>query len=168
MKSIRAVWPAAFLLVWPAMGCVLWGPRDESPPARPKPIALRIYPASEQPQEGHEPMRDEAGRPLYVASEPLLTEADVKVATVLRSDRRALLLLEFSPMATGPLEALSLSRRGERLAITLDDRLVMSPVLSRPIRDGRLILDGGFSPQRAEQIARSLNTPHATPIGHTP
>jgi len=163
-RIARQVSCAPLLLV---AGCTLW-PREAPPPERPKPVTLRLFLASEQPQEGYEPRRDEAGRPLYVAKEPVLTEADVKAARVLRSDRRALVLLEFRPMAVGPLDELSQSHWGGRLAIEIDDRLVLSPVLTRRIRDGRIILDGDFSPQRAEQIARGLNTPHTMSIGHAP
>jgi preprotein translocase subunit SecD len=64
-------------------------------------------------------------------------------------------------MAGLSLEQTTAQHLGERLAIFIDNRLVLSPVLQTPIVGGRVYLDADFSPQQAERIARGLNAPPA-------
>jgi preprotein translocase subunit SecD len=129
-----------------------------SPASQPtKEVRLRFCIASNEPREGYELAKDEAGQPLYVASEPFLTQHDVRRASTLVSGRRNLVLLEFYPLAARKLDEWSAEHVGERLAILLDDELLMSPVLTSRIGQGKVVLEGEFSNERAQAIARALS-----------
>ncbi len=154
----------AFLVLSVCCGCTLPGWRAAAT-GEPEPVKLRICLADAEPREGYQPTRDEAGQRLYVAPQPLATEADVQSASVLRGPQRGMVLVEFGPLAASELEAASLSPALQRLAIYIDERLALSPMLTRPIRDGKVILDGGFSQAEAERIARGLAVRRPTPIG---
>lgn len=145
-------------------GCALLA-RATSTPEKPEPVKLRICLAETEPRPDYQPTKDEVGRQLYVSPQALATEADVQAASVLRGPQRGLVLVEFGPLAANELEVVSSLPAGRRLAIYIDDRLVLSPLLTRPICDGKVILDGGFSQREAERIARGLNIRRPTPIG---
>ncbi len=137
-------------------GCALLG--RLFPPAPPDaPVEVRFHLALASPAEGFTAAADEAGRPLYVAAEPFLTEADIALASVYRSSHRNLLLLELLPGSEITLESFTAEHVGHRLAIYLDGRLVMSPVIRGPLRQGKVYLDGDFGAAEAARLADRLN-----------
>lgn len=136
------------------VGCVSGPAVDAGGPRR---VTLRFFEASPEPRAGYRPITDEAGQRVYVATEPLLTERDVREARVYSSAGRALLRLQFSPFAAVQLERQTTENFGTRLAVFVNERLVMSPSLIKPIRSGRLYLDGDFTRTEAEQLATALN-----------
>ncbi len=131
-------------------------------PAAPKKIALRFYWATTDEKEGYRALQDEGGRPLRVAPDPFLTEDDIRTASTWRGSQRTMVLLELKGLAAARLDEASREHLGDRLAIVLDDRLVMSPVVRTPIAGGKVYLDGGFSPRQADDLAARLNARHAT------
>ncbi len=148
-------WVAATGLLLP-LGCALhWQKTSEQPPSS-RPVALRVHVASVASREAYTPMKDEAGHLLYVAPEPLLTEADVRSATAIASERRALVRIEFFSPGAHVLELATMTNVGHRLAVFVDGELVMSPVVPGPNASGAVLLDGGFTRERADAIARGL------------
>jgi preprotein translocase subunit SecD len=144
-------------------GCAL---PDRGGPSSPlKKVALRFCWATGEAKEAYEAKKDEAGQPLYVASEPVLTEADLRSASVWRGTRRTMILLEFQPFAAARLEQLSAQHRGDRLAVFVDDRLVMSPVVRKPLAGGKVYLDGSLTPAQAEELVARLNAAPAQSQG---
>ncbi len=129
---------------------------DFTGPARP--IRLRVHLATPTAQDNYDAIKDEYGRPLYVQPAPLLTERDIAEAQALLGEQRNLVLLRFKAWAAGRLQAASQAAVGQRLAIFLDDRFLLSAVIVGPIESGALCLDGDFSRRRAEEIARGLLT----------
>jgi preprotein translocase subunit SecD len=141
-------------------GCALFQPSQPGAnSAPPKRVTLRFFLAESDPQEGYRQMTDEQGQPLFVAPKVLLTERDVRKAAVYHGPQRRLIRLEFEPLAAARLEQATADHIGGRLAVFVDDKLVMSPMLRAPLAEGKVLLDGGFSPARAEEIAQSLNRP---------
>jgi len=142
------------------VGCSLRD-REGSPspeePAKVEPVAIRFHLGTTTEREGYRKASDEQGRPLYIAGDPVLTERDIVSATALHSDRRSLVLLVFAPAASNDLRRLTGDHLGGRLAIFVDDDLVMSPLLRAPIAGGKVVLDAGFSRERANQIARAIS-----------
>ncbi len=105
--------------------------------------------------------RDEAGQPLCVASEPFLTEQDIRGAHVLKGRGRHIVVLEFNGYGADRLDRATSDHVGQRLAVYVDDQLLMSPVIRAPMPRGQVALAGDFTPARAAQIVASLNPPPA-------
>ena len=152
-RACQTLYTSLLILV---SGCAT-SDAHRNPSSQPsKEVRLRFCLASSQPRDGYEPAKDEAGQRLYVAAEPFLTQHDVLRASTLVSNRRNLVLIEFYPLAARKLDEWSAEHIGERLAIFLDDELVMSPVVTSRIGQGKVALEGDFSKERAEAVARTL------------
>ncbi len=143
-------------VVWLA-GCALW-PRskDADSPKPVRAVLLQICATAGSAGPGYRSVQDEAGQPLFVATEPLLTEADVLEADLLHSKTRSLVRIRLTQPAAEVLEQATAAPGGTRLAVFIDDTLVMSPVVPRPVTTGRFTLDGDFTLAEAERIARGL------------
>lgn len=145
------------LLLLATGGCGLFeraaGPAQ--PPALP-PVTLRFHLAASEPRDEFAPAQDEAGRPLYLAAQPFLTERDVRHAAVFTSTQRQLIRLDLNPDADQRLRRVTAAGIGLRLAVFLDDQLLYSPRIAASL-GGPFNLTGDFTPQRAEQIAAALN-----------
>jgi preprotein translocase subunit SecD len=141
-------------------GCVLAQPGGAPPPNTN--IRLRLCWATVDGRAGYEAAKDEAGQPLRVLPEPVVTEADVESATLWRNPLRNMVLVKLTPLAAARLEAASAAHIGDRVAIYIDERLVMSPILREPLAGGKMYLNGGFSAKEAESIVARLNSPHPT------
>jgi preprotein translocase subunit SecD len=144
-------------------GCAEFGRTGSNPATPPPKVSIRFCLASGEAREGHAPAKDERGEVLYVAPTALLTEADVKQASLAESQKRTIILLEFKPLAADRLDRETAEHLGERLAIFVDDQLVMSPTIRSRISQGKAIIDGEFTKARAAEIVRVLNSGAAAP-----
>ncbi len=150
------------MVAWAAMlscaiiGCSILAPAKKNPAFSPKQMTLRIHLAIGGPLEGYTESKDEQGRVMYVADEPILTEKDVRSAALLHSLQRNLVMLEFKPLAADRLDRVTSENSGGRLAIYLDDKLLMTSMIRAPISAGKVILEGDFTRERAAQVARGL------------
>ncbi len=145
-------------------GCALFGagklpPKEPQSPAR---VSVRFCLASSQEAEGYREAADEHGWKVYVAADAFLTDREIWSAAVFTSDRKSLVRLDFTHLGATVLERVTREHVGGRLAIFINDDLVMSPVVQGPIANGKLYLDGDFSKARADEIARGLNAQRAS------
>ncbi len=108
-------------------------------------------------QEEYRETRDEGGQPLFVATEPFLTEQDIRGARLLKGKGRHIVLLEFDGYGADRLDRVTTDNVGQRLAVYVDDQLLMSPVIQAPLCAGQAALDGDFTLARATRIVESLN-----------
>ncbi len=141
-------------------GCVLVQPGGA--PSPDNKIKLRFCWATVDEREGYEPAKDEAGQPLHVLPEPVITETDVETASVWRNPMRNMVLIKLTALAAAQLEAASTEHIGDRLAIYIDERLVLSPIVRKPLTGGKVYLNGGFSAKEAESIVARLSSPRPT------
>lgn len=151
---------ATATLLFACAGCATMAARGTGDANVPT-VAVRFHLAASEPREGYGEAADENGQLFYVDPEPLLTERDVARASVLRSDRRNVILLEFAPHGADVLDEASTAHLGERLAIFIDDQLVMSPRMQSRITKGKAAISGDFSDARAAEIVRGLNAPRS-------
>ncbi len=164
MSPWRVGYLVAGVAGWLIAGCAGGPARSVGPSSRPT-VSLRFHFADEQPREGYEPLADEEGKPLYVSGSPILTEGDLVRVSRLEGHGHNLILLEFKPLAAERLAALTAQNVGQRLAIFIDDRLVMSPLIREPITRGKVLMDGDFSRARAEEIVRALSPGQPSAFG---
>lgn len=144
---------------WIALaGCTSLGKPAASEARPPQPVHLRFHLASARAHENWRPVADERGQPLHVAPEPFLTEDNVWKAAAFSSQKRHLVQIELDQGAALLLAEVTRSNAGARLAVFINDRLIMSPIVSVPLTGGLLMLDGDFTPAEAKELARALNT----------
>ena len=139
-------------------GCAELGRTASDSSQQSKKVSIRFCLAATEARDGYQPVKDEQGQTLFVKPDAVLTEADVKRASLMESQRRTIILLEFKPLAADRLDRETAEHLGDRLAIFLDDRLVMSPVIRSRIEQGKAAVDGDFSKERADEIVRALNS----------
>lgn len=138
-------------------GCAAAQPGGAGPTARKtEAVQLRFHVGSTQEHEGYDLVADERGEPLYLAPQPFLTDEDIWQANVYSSEKKHLVLLEFTPAGAQALEWVTRRRVGGRLAVFLDDQLIMSPFIRAPLAGGKVYLDGEFTKRRATEIAEAL------------
>jgi hypothetical protein len=150
---------ARLAIVLPTIGLAVFFPGcshlDASGALKPgRRVPLRFHLASEQPRESWQIVKDEYGKPLHYDPEPLLTDADVADATALHSEERSIVVLYFKWAAAARLERFTAEHVGERLAVFVDNRLVVSPMIARSVDEGGLALDVGLSRDLATRILR--------------
>jgi preprotein translocase subunit SecD len=147
-----------------SLGGCTWGDADVSPagPDDPPTVGLRFHVADAEQHEGYTGLRDERGQPLYIDPSPFLTDADICDAAAMIGDRSNMLALEFCPLAAEHFERVARDHRQRRLAVFVDGKLILSPAMPSPSTTGRIILDGGFSRKRAQELARGLNAQRAS------
>jgi hypothetical protein len=118
-----------------------------------------MYIASGSPREGYRVMTDERGCPVRVAPEPILTEANILSATVARGRTRGLLELGFDAAGQARLYGMTAQHVGDRLAVLIDEKIVTSSPILRPLAWPRLRLNGEWSNAQAAELARRLAPP---------
>lgn len=150
----RKLLGAVLLVGLQGLGCATTAPGDDE---RPKAVELRLHLAADQPQTDWEMTRDEHGQPLFVSPQAFLTAADVRLASTVLSDQRTLILLELASQGQAALQDVTTANTGARLAVFLDGQLVMSPVIRRPLREGKIYLDGEFGRAQAEELVARFN-----------
>ncbi len=91
-----------------------------------------------------------------------LTGKDLKKATVQYSQgsgaaNQPVVALEFTPEGRELFSQITQRNINQPVAIFLDNQLVTSPMVNEPIRDGRAIISGNFSPEAASELSIMLN-----------
>ena len=145
-------------------GCAEFGRTSSTQP--PPKVLVRFCLASGTAQDDYKPTKDERGQTLYVAPEAVLTEVDVKRASAMESQKRTIILLEFMPLAADRLDRETAVHLGDRLAIFVDDQLVMSPIIRSRISQGKAAIDGDFTKARAAEIVQALNSVATQPASN--
>lgn len=91
---------------------------------------------------------------------PILTELEVKEASVVDVMGGFQIMLQFDRKGTWVLEQYSVAARGKRLAIFSqfgEARWLAAPILARHITDGALVFTPDATREEAERIVRGLN-----------
>jgi preprotein translocase subunit SecD len=131
-------------------------PPPETEPER-RPIRISLHVAQTDEREDYDRVTDERGRPLYIDPSPILTEREVWHADVYASSQRALLKLDLTAAGDAALELMTRAHVGDRLAVFLDDRLVVSPRIGEPVTAGAVYVDGDFDRMAAADLAARVN-----------
>lgn len=124
-------------------------------------VPIRFHLASAQAQEGWPVFRDEYGQLLYIEPEPVLTQADIADATALHGERGSIVVLRFKLVAAARLESFTAEHVGDRFAVFVEGRLVVSPMINARVTEGALALDVGMSRELANRIVGGYSAPVA-------
>ncbi len=125
----------------------------------PRRVSLQFFLVYEDPGANVVERKVEAtGETVYLAAQSELTENDIAWAEM-HTDPitgRASVLTHFTIAGADRLAALTGRNTGRRLAIVLDGRIIATPLITMPIRDGRAVIEGFRSSSEAKQVADSL------------
>jgi preprotein translocase subunit SecD len=117
---------------------------------------LGIHPARSASAEGLQAMRDRhSGVRLWLAPQPVLTEADVRQAEMAFTPAgEPAVVLTLSDAGRATLAELTRTHLGQPLAFVVDGELRLAPIVEEPVLDGRVALTGFYSLQEAEELVR--------------
>ena len=115
---------------------------------------LGIHPARTASADGLQAMTDRhSGVRLWVAPQPVLTEADVQQAEMaFTPDGQPAVILTLTDEGRATLAAVTRTHLGQPLAILVDGELRLAPIVEEPVLDGRVALTGFDSLEEAEQL----------------
>jgi SecD/SecF fusion protein len=118
-----------------------------------------LYLASTEPQEGYRAATVQLrAETIYVAPTAALTSADVAQAQ-LESSAEGRPQIAIALTAGGRRRLADVTRQNvhKRLAIVVDDRVIIAPTITSEISDGGMLLTGAFTRQECEQIAEAIS-----------
>jgi preprotein translocase subunit SecD len=151
---------AVALCGWVLAACAV----ERNLPATPDPAAsapahvqLGIYPVASQMRHQYRLMTDPGGSSCYVAPQAILSAADVVSAEVGEdAGGNAGVLVSFGYQGSRRLQEYTSSHQGERLALVIDDRLIMAPRIVCPLSSA-LLISGNLDPHTPAELAAALS-----------
>ncbi len=120
---------------------------------------LGIHPARTASADGLQAMTDRhSGVRLWVAPQPVLTEADIQLAEMaLTPAGESAVVLTLSSEGRATLAEVTRRYLGQPLAFVVDGELRLAPIVDEPVLDGRVALTGFDSLQEAEALVQDWN-----------
>jgi len=126
-------------------------------PRETTPVRLEFRAAETEPSEGLVPHTLANGETLYLADSVLLDNRDVARALVAVREGRPEIELFLTEEGTARFARATELRQGRRIGMLVDGKLISAPVVRHTITVGRALLQGNFSDEEAERIARGLD-----------
>lgn len=93
----------------------------------------------------------------YIYNRIEISNFDIKKAEVFTYHVNPALSLLLTDEGALKVSQFSRVNRGQRLAVLFNKRLIASPIISRPILYGKLIIEGDYSKTQYEQWAKGIN-----------
>ena len=140
-------------------------PESAGAAAQPKGPVFQIRLALDVPTDNTEPMRlvsrnasSERVETLYVAKAVLLDQSAIQSARLDKSPQ-GYQEIEISLTDTGKNRFAEITRQHlhQKLAIVIDGKLWMAPVVQSPITEGKMQITGGFSDEDAQMLTSKIN-----------
>ncbi|HET9769030.1 MAG TPA: hypothetical protein VFS60_19445 [Thermoanaerobaculia bacterium] len=110
-----------------------------------------------EPRKDAKELEDAQGNRLFVAAEPIVTGLDVQqVEVAIEPDfAHYAVTLHFTPEAASRLHSATAGPPGQRVAIIVDGKVLLTPVVQTPLSSTAMI-SSGFSRQAAIALAERL------------
>ena len=115
---------------------------------------------------GYAVFPDLTGAPVMVKWEPLLPPGPVAAAEATSTATGWVVLVVLTEEARAAFAAASAAHIGERLAITVDNVVLMAPTVLEAVTGGELQINGNFTAEEAERLAATLDA-GSLPAGMT-
>ena len=118
---------------------------------------LELRPASYDPAGSLSEMKvPGTGESIYVATEALLTNADVHSAQAVAGTDEPYVSVTLTFVGARLLRTWSAMNVGRPLAILVDGELVSAPIIREPLTGQEVSITGRFTPEAAEALARTI------------
>ena len=122
-----------------------------------KPGSLRIHVAQETPAAGLTATVAEQST-IYMNPSPELTEEHLgKIAIGRGRTGDRILMLTFTDEGAATLARVTAANVGKRMVFIVAGRVVMAPVLQSQIANGAAVIEGSFTEEEAERLAKALS-----------
>lgn len=122
-------------------------------------VVLEIRLAEEEPGEGLTRMTVTAwGRTeaFYLHDEVLMDNGDIGSASVTKWGDHPAVEILFTPQGGEEFARVTSDNVGKRMAIIVDGQLLTVPIIRASVTSGRAIINGEFTEDEAQRIARGL------------
>ena len=140
-----------FAICW----CCLWGPAY-SAPAPKVTVRLEFRRAETKPAEGLEEVTvPKSGEKIYLHKRAEITAADVASASIEKDGDRAFLKLVFTKEGNTKLEKLTKEHRDKPLAVLLDGKVLVAPVISSTLTEQAVL--SGIEQADLEKIVKGIS-----------
>lgn len=123
-------------------------------------VRIEFRVAEEQPIAGLTPVPHEPGSPstVYVRPEIIVSNSDIESANATKDDfGRPAVRLTLSEDGQKKLNAAATANPMKRVAILVDGKAILAPVMQGPVADRTLTITGAITAQEAERIALAFS-----------
>jgi preprotein translocase subunit SecD len=123
--------------------------------------SFQISPIAETPSDNAITMRDHKGNVFLVINEKLATEADLKNVSIFEAIPESGsygLLIVFKENAPHSIHDITKKNVGKRLAIIINDSLVVAPKVLEPIKGDSFQILSDYDKAAAQSVADTLNS----------
>ncbi len=129
----------------------------ESSAEGPYKVEVAFYFAENEPRDDFRAAKIvETGETIYLHPEPFLTNSDISAASVIDSDDGSPAVgIKFAQRSVEKVREGTTVHKGGRLAILIDNAVIMAPVIENPLEENAMIT-GSFDRPEAERIAKGI------------
>ena len=125
--------------------------------AKDKPVTLEFRLAETVAAEGLTKMTvSGADESFYLHNEVLLSNAEIDTAYVTMLRKRVAVEVILTDAGRVSFARITRENMGKRIGIIVDGELVTAPVIRAQIRRGKAIINGNFTQEEAERIAKGI------------
>lgn len=98
-------------------------------------------------------------RSIYLHAEVIVSNSDISRASIIQVDHSPQynVGIEFNPSGTEKIRAATAKHIGNPVAVILDGKVIMAPIVREPIA-GSAVISGDFSRAEAEKIVNGITT----------
>ena len=153
MLSIRKVLAAALVPTC----CLVWA-SGAQPGDKAGAIKFEMRLAENEPAKGlREAQVEGTTRKVYLHMEPALTNKDIAAAQATTGeDNKPAVEVRLTEVGAKKLAKLSEAHQGKPVAILLDDKVILAPLVRDSITEGKAMITGSFTKEKAEKIAKGI------------
>ncbi len=99
----------------------------------------------------------DGSRKVFLHQEVILNAKDIAGAKAITIEERPVIDVRFTSAGAKALKDLTTANAGKRLAIVLDGKVLMAPLIRDGVTEGRSQITGAFTTKETERIAKVLN-----------
>ena len=96
---------------------------------------------------------------VYLSPQVALTGHDIKSAEVLQTAEGPAVGVQFTKSGAEKLGRFTTENKGKLMAILVDGRVAMAPPIRSQLTEGKMLLGGKLTPERAAALAEALGSP---------
>jgi preprotein translocase subunit SecD len=100
---------------------------------------------------------DGSSRKIYLQPDPALTNKDIASASKVQEEGKPAVEVRFTDNGTKVLAKLTQAHQGKPVAILLNGKVVLAPLVRDPILEGKAMITGNFTNEEAVRIAKGLS-----------
>jgi len=96
---------------------------------------------------------------VYLSPQVAMTGHDIKSAEVLQTLQGPAVGVQFTKSGAEKLERFTSENKGKRMAILVDGSVAVAPPIQMQLTDGKMLIGGQLTPERAAALAKALGAP---------